>query len=61
LSGKGIRSIICTKRLIVEEQELFLLTVDIEIKQKSLEVQAFKAKQWSMYERLKEMEKTMQE
>jgi hypothetical protein len=41
--------------------EKFLFKVDTKIRQQSLEIQAFKVKQWSMYERLKEMGRTMQE
>ncbi len=40
--GEELQSIICMERKIIEKQEELLLKVDIEIKQQSLETQAFK-------------------
>jgi hypothetical protein len=38
-----------------------MLKVDTKIRQQSLEIQSLKVEQWSMYEKLKEKKKTMQE
>ncbi len=59
--GEGLQSVSCAEWKTIIEHEDLLLRADADIRQQRLEIQILKVEQLSMEERVKVIERTMQE